>query len=48
MFEANNRITAKLLSRLEAMEKKGLGDLIGSGDYMKTWKFLEEELFGLK
>ena len=48
MFEANNRITAKLLTRLEEMEKKGLDKLMEAGDYMATWKFLEEELFGLK
>ena len=47
-FEINNRLTAKLLARIDEMEKKGLGALIEAGDYMKTWKFLEEELFGLK
>jgi hypothetical protein len=48
MFEANNRLTAKLLKVIEAMEKKGLGALIEAGEYMAIWKFLEENLFGLK
>jgi len=48
MFETNNRITARLLSRLEEMERKGFDKVLESGDYMVTWKFIEEELFGLK
>lgn len=48
MFETNNRITARLLVRLEEMEKKGFNKVLETGDYMIIWKFLEEELFGLK
>jgi len=48
MFEANNRLTAKLLKVMESMENKGLGALIEAGEYMAIWKFLEENLFGLK
>lgn len=48
MFETNNRLTAKLLARIEEMEKQGLGAVIEAGNYMATWKFLEEKLFGLK
>jgi len=48
MFETNNRITARLLSRLEEMERKGFDKVLESGDYMAVWKFIEEELFGLK
>lgn len=48
MFETNNRITARLLTRLEEMEKKGFDKVLAAGDYMAIWKFIEEELFGLK
>jgi xylose isomerase len=48
MFEANNRLTAKLLKVLEKMEKLGLESIIEAGDYMVTWKFIEENLFGLR
>ena len=48
MFEANNRLTAKLLKVLEKMEKLGLESVIEAGDYMVTWKFIEENLFGLR
>lgn len=47
-FEANNRITLKLWDRLGELEAKGLSKLVGSGDYLTTWKFLEENLFGLR
>jgi xylose isomerase len=47
-FEANNRLTAKLLTTLEKMEELGFDDVFEKGDYMDTWKFLEENLFGLK
>ncbi|TXT41925.1 MAG: xylose isomerase [Spirochaetes bacterium] len=48
MFEINNRLTAKLLARLEEMEKAGFDQVLAKGDYMLTWKFIEEHLFGLK
>jgi len=47
MFEANNRLTAKLLKALERMEKNGFEKVLAAGDYMKTWKFIEENLFSL-
>ena len=47
-FEANNRITTKLWNLLDRMDAEGLGKMIGSGDYLATWKFLEERLFGLR
>ena len=47
-FEANNRITTKLWNLLDRMDAEGLGNMIGSGDYLATWKFLEERLFGLR
>jgi xylose isomerase len=47
-FEANNRLTNKLWDLLGTMEAKGLSKMIGAADYLATWKFLEENLFGLK
>ncbi len=47
-FEANNRLTRKLWDLLEGLDREGLGRLVGAGDYLQTWKFLEERLFGLR
>jgi xylose isomerase len=47
-FEANNRMTNKLWDLLGRMEAKGFSKLVGSADYLATWKFIEENLFGLK
>ncbi len=47
-FTANNRITIKLWNLLGKLEDQGLNKMIGSNDYLATWKFLEENLFGLK
>ena len=47
-FSINARITKKLWNLLEKAEQNGLGKLIGSSDYLKTWKFIEENLFSLK
>jgi xylose isomerase len=47
-FEANNRITKKLWRLLDELDAKGFKKLFGGEDYLAIWKFLEEELFGLK
>jgi len=47
-FEANNRITQKLWKLLDDLDNKGFRKLIGGEDYLKTWKFIEENLFQLK
>ena len=47
-FEANNRITNKLWNLLGRMEDQGFAGMIGAKDYLATWKFIEENLFGLK
>jgi xylose isomerase len=47
-FVANNRITTKLWNLLGRMEDQGFAGMIGAKDYLATWKFLEENLFGLK
>jgi len=30
------------------MDAEGFGKLLAAGDYLATWKFLEERLFGLR
>ena len=47
-FEINNRLTTKLLKVLEKMEAEGFNAVFEKGDYMDTWKFIEENLFGWK
>jgi xylose isomerase len=47
-FAINARITNKLWQLLEEADKKGLKDLIGNPDYLKTWKLIEENIFSLK
>jgi len=47
-FAINARITNKLWDLLDVADKKGLKDLIGNPDYLKTWKLIEENIFSLK
>ncbi len=47
-FEANNRITRKIWATLDRMEAEGFRKLLAAGDYLATWKFIEERLFGLR
>ncbi|MDL2229149.1 sugar phosphate isomerase/epimerase [Treponema sp. OttesenSCG-928-L16] len=47
-FEVNARITRKIWQLLDEAENNGLGKLIGGADYLKTWKFVEENIFSLK
>lgn len=47
-FEINNRLTTKLLNVLEKMEAEGFDAVFDKGDYMDTWQFIEENLFGWK
>ena len=47
-FEANVRITRKLWALIEKANQNGLSGLIGGSDYLKTWKFIEENIFSLK
>jgi xylose isomerase len=47
-FTANNRITNKLWNLLGRMDDQGFARMIGAKDYLATWKFIEENLFGLK
>ncbi|HUX21873.1 MAG TPA: sugar phosphate isomerase/epimerase family protein [Spirochaetia bacterium] len=46
-FEANARITNKLWNRLLEIDRKRLGALVASRDFIETWKFLESDIFKL-
>ena len=47
-FEANSRITNKLWQRLDEVDAAELEKLMQRGDYLKTWRFIESNYFGLK
>lgn len=47
-FEANSRITNKIWDLLDRIDSDELGRLIGSEDYLKTWLFIENNIFSLK
>lgn len=48
VFEANSRVTRRIWRLLEQLNAKGFARLVGSSDYLATWRALEEGLFGLK
>jgi len=45
MFEANSRLTNKIWARLNQIDRAKFGDLIYARDYIKTWQFIEKEIF---
>ena len=47
-FEANARLTTKVLALLDRIDTKELEKRAGTAEYLSTWKFIERELFGLK
>ncbi len=47
-FEANSRLTNKIWNLLDTIDVSELESLIGQGDYLKTWKFIEENIFSIK
>jgi xylose isomerase len=47
-FEANSRVTNKLWRLVAHLDKKELRRLLRGGDYLKTWRFIEAHIFGLK
>ncbi|SLM33016.1 putative Xylose isomerase [Desulfamplus magnetovallimortis] len=47
-FEANSRITFKIWNLLEKIDTGKLEKLMNAGDYLKTWQFIEENIFALK
>ena len=46
-FEANSRFTNKIFKLLRNLNKKEFNKLISGDDYLKTWKFIEENIFSL-
>ena len=47
-FEANSRITNRIWQLLDEVDGGRLAELMAAADYLKTWKFIEANIFGLK
>jgi xylose isomerase len=47
-FEANSRLTNKIWQMLDEVDNGRLAKLIAGADYLETWKFIENNIFGLK
>ncbi len=46
-FEMNTRLTNKLWALLKRQNAEELGEMIAGGDYLKTWRWIEEKLLSL-
>jgi xylose isomerase len=47
-FEANSRITNRIWAMLDKIDDRMFSRLISGDDYLKTWKFIEKEILGLR
>ena len=47
-FEVNSRLTTKIWQRLDEVDTSRLDGLMNDGDYIETWKFIEQNLLGMK
>ena len=47
-FEANSRLTLKIWDMFDRIDLAELDRLMTAGDYLQTWKFVEENIFSLK
>ena len=47
-FEVNSRLTEKIWRRLEQVDCGRLEALMAGSDYLQTWRFVEEQLLGMK
>ena len=47
-FEANSRLTNKIWKKLDQIDRRSLDRLIAEANYLETWKYIEENIFGLK
>lgn len=47
-FEANSRLTNKIWNLLDTIDVDSIESLIAKGDYLETWKFIEENIFSIK
>jgi xylose isomerase len=46
-FEANARMTQKIWDRLNGLDRREFRALIRGGDFLKTWKYVEANIFRL-
>ncbi len=47
-FEANSRLTLKIWQMLDRIDTPRLESLMNRGDYLETWKFVEQNIFSMK
>jgi xylose isomerase len=47
-FEANSRISNKIWNLLDKVDSRELAQLMTQSDYLKTWLFIEKNIFSLK
>ena len=47
-FEANSRMSNKIWQKLDQIDGEQFVRLMAQGDYLETWKFIENNFFGLK
>ncbi len=47
-FEANSRLTTKVWDKLDVIDTGQLEKLMAAGDYLETWKFIEQNIFALR
>lgn len=46
-FEANSRLTNKIWDLLDRVDGGRIAELMRTGDYLETWKFIEKNIFAL-
>ena len=46
-FEMNVRLTNRLWALLKQQDTKELDAIIAKGDYLRTWRWIEEKLLSL-
>jgi len=47
-FEVNSRLSNKIWDKLGDVDGGEIARLMAQGDYLATWRFIEENIFGLK
>lgn len=47
-FEANSRLTLKIWQMLDRIDTLKLESLMTQGNYLETWKFVEQNIFSMK
>ena len=47
-FEANSRISNKIWNLLDQIDSRELAQLMTQDDFLKTWQFIEKNIFSLK